>query len=152
MRLTDLEPQFIRYETRIEDYEIIEGDAATWRERGCPTKTVNGPCEYMTHVGSLADAQGLWFLCPKCYAENIHKLPAGAPDIEGAGIGIHQVQVTFEGRDVKDVQGSHGTNGSPTRWNVSGTGYNDLTTTPSILVGPTCGWHGYITNGEIVNA
>lgn len=152
MNLVDLQPQFVRYETRIEDYEVIAGEASTWRERGCPTEIVNGPREYMAHVESLVEAQGIWFLCPKCYAGNIHRLPPGATDVEGAGIGVHQVQVTFEGRGVKDDQGSHGTDGKPTRWNVSGTGYVDLTTAPSILVGPTCGWHGYITNGEIVNA
>lgn len=152
MKLSDLQPQFVLYETRIEDYQVIVGDQQTWRERGCPTKTVNGPQEYMTHVDSLTEAQGLCFLCPKCYSENIHKLLPGETDIEGAGIGIHQVEVAFEGRGVKDNQGSHGSNGKPTRWNVSGNGFSDLTTTPSILVGPTCKWHGHITNGEIVNA
>lgn len=37
------------------------------------------------------------------------------------------------------------------RWNVSGTGLDDLTITPSIAVGPAddeC-WHGFITNGEV---
>lgn len=35
------------------------------------------------------------------------------------------------------------------RWNVSGSGLNDLTLTPSVDVGePSC-WHGFITNGVI---
>lgn len=152
MRLLDLQPQFVRYETVVETYDVIVGDSETWRARGCPTQAVTGPREHIVHVESLTDAQGVWFLCPGCYAENIHKLPEGATDIEGAGIGVHQVQVTFESRGVKDNQGAHGSNGSPTRWVVSGTGYDDLTTSPSILVDPSCGWHGYITNGEIVNA
>jgi len=37
------------------------------------------------------------------------------------------------------------------RWTVSGTGLTDLTTSPSIAVGPASGecWHGFITSGEV---
>ncbi len=46
---------------------------------------------------------------------------------------------------------------SPERplWTRSGDTFEALTLTPSILRNPSrggCGWHGYVTNGEIVNA
>jgi hypothetical protein len=41
----------------------------------------------------------------------------------------------------------------PGRWTVSGTGLADLTLAPSIhLSGPGCGWHGFVTAGEVRNA
>jgi hypothetical protein len=72
MRLTDLEPQFIRYETRIEDYEIIEGDAATWRERGCPTKTVNGPGT--APLSERVQETGASWACNECIKRRVRTL------------------------------------------------------------------------------
>lgn len=132
MKLTDLEPQFIRYESRIETWDVIEGDPATWRERGAPTKEVTGPRQYMVNVESLTEADGITFLCPKCFEENGHRC-----------------EVTFEGRGAADDQGTQGSDGTPTRWNVSGSGLKDLTTAPSILLVGGCAWHGFITNGEV---
>lgn len=40
-------------------------------------------------------------------------------------------------------------------WNRSGDTFDTLTLTPSILRSPDkggCGWHGFVTNGEIVTA
>lgn len=31
---------------------------------------------------------------------------------------------------------------------MTGSDYSDLTLTPSILLG--CGWHGFITSGEVI--
>lgn len=42
--------------------------------------------------------------------------------------------------------------GHPT-WQRTGDTFETLTLTPSILRNPTkggCGWHGYITNGEVL--
>lgn len=139
MKLTELEPQFIRYEARIETYEIIVGDSATWRDRGCPTEVVTGPKQWQICVNTLDQAQGIRFLCPKCFQQN------------GGDVGTHGCDVTFEGRGVAEEHGSHGSTGA-TRWGVSGTGYDDLTTTPSILLVGGCAWHGFITNGEIIGA
>lgn len=37
------------------------------------------------------------------------------------------------------------------RWEMTGTSLDDLTLRPSILFSPPgCAWHGYITNGELV--
>lgn len=82
-------------------------------------------------VPTLAEAEGIVFDCPVC--ENGH------------GVGV-----TFGGRGVPDDLGS--TNGErPTRWQVSGTGFEDLTLSPSIDLTKraTCTWHGWIRNGEV---
>jgi len=115
MRLIDLEPQFMRY--------------------------VSTDHEYLHYVDTLAEAQGVKFLCPSCFVRN-----------KGA-IGTHGIEVSFTGRGVQDHQGSHNREGKPSRWNASGSSYADLTLTPSVLIDeakPACdGWHGHITNGEI---
>lgn len=109
VRLTDLEPEFIRYDG--------------------------------TSVPKALDfnnAQGIWFLCPLCFQKN------------NGPIGTHMVEVSFEGRGVLPEQGSHNDEGQPSRWNVSGTGYSDLTLSPSVwLKGEGCGWHGHVHNGEV---
>lgn len=115
MKLTDLEPEFYRYETRLE-----EGQSRIYR----------------IPVASIAEAQCIFFACPKC---------AG-----GAGQ-WHLVEATFAGRGVPDNMGTHNAAGKPTRWNAAGTGFSDLTLTPSIQLEagpPCCQWHGFVTNGE----
>lgn len=138
MKLTDLDPHFIRHKV---------GKASRGHGRPRPDGTTQWggfDVDVMEYVDSLAEAHGLWFDCPKCFIAN------------GGPVGTHGVRIFFAGRGVPD----HGTNGDvlggneagqPVRWNVSGTGYHDLTTTPSILLqGGGCGWHGFITNGEIL--
>lgn len=88
-------------------------------------------------IPTLTDAQGLLFLCPLCFAQN------------HGPVGTHACEVSFEGRGVLPEQGSHNTEGKPTRWNVAGSGFHDLTLTPSILLQGGCNWHGFITNGEV---
>jgi uncharacterized protein DUF6527 len=125
VRLTDLEPEFVIYATETEEERFARGAA----QPAMLTDPRNIPIDR---------AQGIWFLCPVCFAKN------------GGPVGTHMVEVSFSGRGVPDDRGSHGENGEPTRWNLSGSGYNDLTLTPSIwLKGGGCGWHGFITNGEV---
>lgn len=113
MNLTELEPQFVRYDTR-------EGR------------------DYIVPVNTLAEAQGVQILCPLCFAAN------------NGPVGTHALDVTFAGRGAADHQGSHADDGKPSRWNVTGDSFENLSTTPSIhLKGSGCGWHGFITNGEI---
>lgn len=135
MKLTDLDPHFLRYETREEIRRVVEGDPETWRERGSPCKEVLGPVHYMIYVETLAEAQGIMFLCPKCIAENPDK-------------GAHGIGVTFRDRGVLPAQGMQNKQG-PVRWGVSGTSYEDLTITPSVLLLAGCEWHGFITKGLI---
>jgi Family of unknown function (DUF6527) len=110
VRLIDLEPRFVRYE---------EGGIRDSR------------------ITALAEAQGLWFLCPLCFAQN------------HGPVGTHTCETTFEGRGALPEQGSHNKEGKPTRWNVSGTNFQNLTLSPSIQLQGGCNWHGFITNGEI---
>src|SRR5437870_2898130 len=129
MKLTDLDPQFVRYEGHYEDWEVVDGDPLTWHERGCPTKMKSGNREYKIFVSELHDAQGIIFICPKCRG--------------------HSCEVTFADKDVPDWMGSHNSGGKAVRWNPSGMDYASLTIIPSILLESGCNWHGYITNGEV---
>lgn len=140
MRLTELDPQFLKYDTRIEEYSVVDGiwdpdkkdyivsDGRYWHEAGEPTIKKTGPRTYLIPVATLAEAQLISFLCPKCYLEN------------HGPVGTHHVHMPFAGRDVDPTMD---------QWNAVGTGFEDLTTTPSYLIVGGCNWHGYITNGEV---
>lgn len=84
----------------------------------------------------LEGADGVCFLCPKCFAEN-----------GGSSVGVHSVICWFVGRVPPELTPG------PGRWNPSGTGLDDLTFVPpgatSVqLTGGGCGWHGFVTNGN----
>lgn len=85
---------------------------------------------------TLAEAQGIIFLCPKCFAAN------------GGNVGTHSVICWFSGRGVPDERTP-----KPGRWNPSGTGIDDLTfigpgAASVLLTGPGCGWHGFVKDGD----
>lgn len=125
MKLTDLEAEFVRYETRTEGVPYIKPAGGNW---GDPFT-----CETRVPVATLAEAEGVQLLCPGCFQKN------------GGAVGTHMIDVTFHGRGVPDHRGSHNRDGKPSRWAVSGSGLHDLTTHPSV----DCGcWHGWITNGD----
>lgn len=91
-------------------------------------------------VDALAEADGVAFMCPKCYVAN------------GGPIGTHWIICWFRGR-VADTQLP-----GPGRWTPSGTGLSDLTFVPgdppvavSVLLTSGCQWHGFIRNGEAVD-
>lgn len=108
MRLTDLEPQFLKW---IDD------------------KTFQ-------HVDALADADGIFFVCPKCL------------EASGARSGVHGV--ICWGPQVPQT-----TSPTPGRWELRGTGYDDLTlvagSSSVLLTGPGCGAHFFVRGGEIVH-
>lgn len=80
---------------------------------------------HVDHVSTLAEADAIRFTCPGC--------------------GKHEIVIPFKGRN---WDGKGTANG----WDVSGTGYADLTLHPSVLLVAghegDCHWHGFITNGE----
>ena len=84
-------------------------------------------------VDSIEEAQGIMFLCPKCFHNDR---------------GAHQVICWFRGKVPDDVTPG------PGRWNPSGTGLDDLTFVPPGAVSVWlsgeggCGWHGFVVNGE----
>lgn len=140
MKLAELEPEFVRHESRIETWTRIVGDPLTWKP-GDPTEEYTGPRHYQVTVDTLAEAQGIHFLCPKCFEKN------------GGTVGTHGVCCWSRSRGVPDD-----VDPGPGRWVLDGTGIDDLTLnaeasqTRSVQLEGGCAWHGYITNGEVTNA
>jgi hypothetical protein len=93
--------------------------------------------DFRIPVDKLEDAQCIWFLCPKCF-ENL-----------GGFVGCHMVEVTFAGRGVPAGVGIKNRQGQDMRWHVGGSGFDNLTISPSILIEGICGWHGYVHSGKI---
>lgn len=103
----------------------------------------------MTHTrqGNRIDgAQGLQLWCPCGYGKPEFPLDGGRP---------HAVMVPFRNpRNAPELPPEHGphSKNDPSqhpRWEMSGSGLEDLTISPSIDVGtPSC-WHGFIRNGEV---
>ena len=88
------------------------------------------------HVDTIAEAQGVRFLCPKCFRANRGK------------VGTHMVVCWSRSRGVpEDAQPG------PGRWVLTGTGIGDLTLdaepgqTRSVLLTAGCRWHGFVTKG-----
>lgn len=113
MRLSQLEPQFLKV--------VQEVPQQIWRR----------------DVHNLSDADGIMFLCPKCFQEN------------NGPIGTHRVVCWFRGKVSDEIEPK------PGRWTPQGTGIEDLTFIPgnppmlvSVLFKSGCGWHGLIQNGE----
>lgn len=113
MRFTDLKPEFkIR--------ELRDGR------------------EILVTVDSIQEAQGVWFLCPKCWTER------------GGPRGTHRVLCWSRSRGIPDD-----VDPKPGRWTLEGTGLDDLTLgaepgqSRSVLLLGGCGWHGFVTNGEV---
>lgn len=113
MKLIELEPEFLRY-----DGPDAEG------------RTV------FKRVDTIGEANGISFVCPKCYEANGRNRP-----------GVHSIHCWMEGvpLDVGLV--------GPGRWILVGTGFDDLTLNSSksrsVMVIGCCAWHGFITNGDV---
>lgn len=84
-------------------------------------------------VDDLANAQGVEFLCPKCFSDN------------HGNVGTHQVICWFVGVPQTIPP-------TPGRWNATGTGLDALTFVGpgaySVQLPEPCHWHGYVENGE----
>lgn len=100
-----------------------------------------------TYYGDLLNivgADGVRFWCPCGY---------GKPEFPIDGARPHMVEVSFANpigcQPAPADAGSQSRNGGPSRWQMTGTGLDDLTLSPSVAVGPPECWHGYITNGEV---
>ena len=87
-------------------------------------------------VDTLAEADGICFLCPKCFTEN------------GGNVGTHAIICWFVGKVPDDADPK------PGRWVPQGTGLDDLTfvgpNAASVLLLGGCAWHGFIRNGSAV--
>jgi hypothetical protein len=115
MKLVDLEPQFLHW------------DPANWPDKdGIRT---------FQEVDTLAEANGIFFVCPKCLADNGMHRP-----------GVHGVECWNP--SVPLGEGLPG----PGRWSFEGTGYHDLSlvaASSSVKLEGGCGAHFFVKNGEI---
>ncbi len=136
----DLQARFVRHEIRMEPRQFVKAAALAERPNGPYTnddvEERVGPTEYIVDVDTLADADGVWFLCPKCFAAN------------GGREGTHGVICWFVGKVPDDVAPK------PGRWTPTGSGLHDLTFVPSagrtqsVLLTAGCQWHGFVVNGD----
>ena len=124
MRLSELEPQFLRREERIEEW--------TRRKEDGTNEQVTGPREYQVFV-ELQDADGISFLCPKCFEQN------------KGSIGTHSV-LCWTPKVPPNVDPK------PGRWNLVGTSYEDLSLvagSSSVLLTSGCMAHFVVQNGNV---
>jgi len=109
MKLLDLEPSFLKWTGDSNIYE--------W----------NVP---------MAEANGLWFLCPKCFKQNRGR------------VGTHGI-VCWRPSVPQTMSPA------PGRWDWQGTSLENLTLvagSSSIRLMGGCQWHGFVRNGEIKHA
>lgn len=92
---------------------------------------------YHVRVEAIERAQGVMFLCPKCFAKN------------GGKVGTHAVICWSSSRGVPPEVSP-----GPGRWMLVGTGLDDLTLdgddgkSRSVQLSGGCEWHGFVTCGE----
>lgn len=130
MRLRELNAKFLRHEFKREVKTFRAEDGSDYQ------KEVDA--EYYITVDTLAEADGVEFLCPVCFHKNCGR------------VGTHGVICWFVGKVPDSVAPG------PGRWTPEGTGLDDLTFVPGnpakaisvFLTGEGCKWHGYVRNGE----
>ena len=102
----------------------------------CPVVSPHSQHELHGEAPSLAEADGIQFLCPKCFAKN------------GGPRGTHQV-LCWRPRVPAGVQPG------PGRWEVVGTSFDDYSLvagSSSVALQGGCAAHFFVTNGQIVAA
>jgi hypothetical protein len=89
-------------------------------------------------VESIDEAQGVRFLCPKCFTAN------------GGAVGTHSVICWSRSRGVPEEQEP-----GPGRWTLHGTSMDNLQLegdpvgrARSVQLTAGCNWHGFINNGH----
>ena len=98
--------------------------------------TITDPNRHYRTDATFAEADGVCFLCPKCFVTNngpvgTHRVLCWRP---------HVPQTEFP---------------IPGRWEFEGTGFDDLSLvagSSSILLTSGCRWHGFVKNGEVTDA
>jgi hypothetical protein len=91
---------------------------------------------HFRHVETIGEADGLWFLCPKCFLAN------------GGAKGTHGV-ICWSPSVPQD------TSPTPGRWNLVGSSFDNLSLvagSSSVQLNGGCSWHGYVKNGEVTDA
>lgn len=91
----------------------------------------HGPRGYR-EVDTIAEADGVVFLCPKCFEEN------------GGPVGTHAVICWAPSVSLCVAPG-------PGRWELKGTSLDDLSLvagSSSVKLTSGCCWHGFVRNGD----
>lgn len=103
-----------------------------------PEWVLAGPGNGIGRAKSIEEAQGVMFLCPKCFLKN------------GGPRGTHSVLLWAHNRGVAPALSP-----GPGRWIFKGTDFDNLSlvappgNTDSVDTrGGSCGWHGWIRNGN----
>ena len=138
MKLRDLNAFFVRREVKLQIVRRVRPEVWEVRKDGPWSDDdiyeVEADVVHMPTVDTLAEADGVWFLCPKCYADN------------GGEVGTHSVICWFVGKVPDDAEPK------PGRWVPSGSGIDDLTfvgpNAASVLLTGGCRWHGFVRNGD----
>jgi hypothetical protein len=130
MKLRQLEAHFIRREERMEEGQRVKAGVDPLNYTDVDIETAIWPHVYLVPVDTLAEADGIIFLCPLCYRKD-----------------NHSVICWFEGKVSDDVKPG------PGRWNPVGTGIDDITFVPgkktqSVALQGGCNWHGFVINGD----
>lgn len=124
--LRELDGEFLKREPFIDTWQRQLPDGSL--------EEVTGMREAMRTGVPFTDADGVMFLCPKCFAAN------------GGSVGTHRVICWFVGKVPDDVDPK------PGRWVPEGTGLDDLTfvgpAAASVLLTSGCGWHGFVSRGS----
>lgn len=125
MKLVDLDAAFLKFLQKPDTWvEIHDGQRVE----------VSGVRHFHQKVDSLADADGVSFLCPLCFKNNHGR------------VGTHLVICWFKGKIPDSVVPG------PGRWNPSGTGLGDLTFVGpgaySVRLTSGCMWHGFVKDGS----
>lgn len=88
----------------------------------------------LIYVYNIEDAQGIVFLCPKCYLAN------------NGAIGTHSIICWFMGRGVPEEL-----NRESRRWVLEGSSYDNITFGDAGIFSECCKWHGHVENGIAVS-
>jgi hypothetical protein len=139
--LRDLEAKLVRLEVRVEKCRRVRPEVWAVRQEG-PFADEDfydweGPTDHIVEVDAIALADGVMFLCPKCFDD-----PPIGP------IGTHSV-ICWSPTIGQD----HGP--KPGRWNLVGTSIDDLTLvagSSSVLLQGGCDAHFFVRDGRIVPA
>lgn len=95
---------------------------------------------HLHQVETLAEANGVMFLCPKC--------------LTPGGVGTHMMICWSKERGAPEEATP-----APGRWRLDGNSLADLTlnaeppsTARSVQIVGGCSWHGFVTGGEVITA
>ncbi len=137
--LRDLDAQLIRLEVVVEARTRIRPEVWEVNKDG-PWSEADlyewvGPCDYVIDVDTIAEADGIRILCPKCYDDP----PAGP-------VGTHSV-ICWSPKISQDHSPK------PGRWNLVGTSIDDLTLvagSSSVQIHGSCNAHFFVRDGRVV--